>query len=563
GFEQSGEYTVSVRVEDGKGGEDNDSFLLTVININRAPVITAMTDTTMDEGDTFTRQVYASDSDGDTLTYFLTTAPVGMTIDSSSGEINWTPGFEQSGEYTVSVKVEDGKGGEDTESFLLTVINVNRAPVITTMTDTTMNEGDTFTRQVYASDADGDTLTYSLTTAPVGMTIDTSSGEINWTPDFEQSGEYTVSVRVEDGKGGEDNESFLLTVNNVVRVLAITAYSPELDTVITEYDSVEFSIIVENYNGAAIYYAWYYDDVSILSGMMSDSTMTALIHFPLGSKGTHSIKAAVTDGNVFADITWNITVQEKIWQTNEPIIIKFPEDTSCITLNFGPTSSLMLDFTSGDVANKTLTVTQYTDIADSFPDVPAFNKGIIYFCISLDVDYFSAEVTFSYSDSLLNILGIDEDSLAVCFYDSTDARGFIWHSVPVTIDNINNTITLTVDHFSLWAITTRNEELITAVVEPERYIPGGFNLYQNYPNPFNPETTITFQIPRSSFVTLKIYNITGQLVKTLISENLPSGVFKIIWDGTDGTGQKVSSGTYIFRIQAGEFSAVKKMMLIR
>ena len=564
-FDQSDDYTVTVKVEDGKGGEDTKSFLLAVININRAPVLLQIGNKEVSEGDTLTFIVSATDDDGDSLIFSVEDLPVGATFDSTNGDFYWAPTYEQSGIYNPTFSVTDNGSPplSDSETIAITVNNVNRAPVITAMTDTTVNEGDLFTRQVYANDPDGDTLTYSLDLPPSGMTINSSSGEINWTPDFDQSDYYTVNVKVVDGKGGEDSKSFSLIVVNVERELTIIAYSPELDTVITECDSVEFSVEVMYYNTSTIYYMWYYDDVSIQSGMASDSTITALIHFPFGSTGTHSVKAVVTDSKVFADITWNITVQEKIWQTNEPIIIKFPEDTSSITLNFDHNSSLTVNFTSGDVANKTLTITQYTDIAANFPNVPGFNNSIAYFYISLNAKNFSAELTFSYSDSLLNILGIDEDSLAVCFYDSIDARGFMWHLVPAAIDKINNTITLTTDHFSLWAITSKGEELITHVNEPARYMPDGFTLFQNYPNPFNPETIITFQIPRSSFVTLKIYNTTGQLIKTLVSENVIKGIHSVSWDGLNDSGKQVSSGMYIYLIQAGNFSAAKKLILVK
>ena len=564
-FDQSGEHTVTVKVEDGKGGEDTKFFSLTVINVNRVPVLSPIGNKEVSEGDTLTFVLSATDDDGDSLIFSVEDLPDGASFDSTNGSFYWTPTYEQSGIYNPTFNVIDNGSPplSDSETIAITVNNVNRAPVITAMTDTTVNEGDLFIRQVYANDPDGDNLSYSLTSSISGMTINSSSGVLDWTPDFDQSGNYPITVKVEDGEGGEDTKSFSLTVIDVNRALAIIAYSPELDTVITECDSVEFSVKVMNYNNSTIYYMWYYDDVSIQSGMASDSTITAMIHFPFGSKGTHSFKAAVTDGKVFTDITWNITIQEKIWQTNEPIIIKFPEDTSSITLNFDHNSSLTVNFTSGDVTNKTLTITQYTDIATSFPNVPGFNNSLAYFDISLNVDYFSAELTFSYSDSLLNILGINEDSLAVCFYDSIDARGFMWHLVPATIDKINNTITLTTDHFSLWAITSKDEELITNVNEPAGYMPNGFKLFQNYPNPFNPETIITFQIPKSSFVTLKIYNTTGQLIKTLLSENVTKGIHSVSWDGLNDSGRQVSSGMYIYLIQAGNFSAAKKLTIVK
>jgi hypothetical protein len=89
-------------------------------------------------------------------------------------------------------------------------------------------------------------------------------------------------------------------------------------------------------------------------------------------------------------------------------------------------------------------------------------------------------------------------------------------------------------------------------------IPTAYSLSQNYPNPFNPTTTIEFSIPKSGFVTLKIYNLLGQEVATLISENLPAGVYHADWDAS-----RMASSVYYYLINAGGFQQVKKMILLR
>ena len=94
-------------------------------------------------------------------------------------------------------------------------------------------------------------------------------------------------------------------------------------------------------------------------------------------------------------------------------------------------------------------------------------------------------------------------------------------------------------------------------------MPDEFKLSQNYPNPFNPETNIRFQLPEASKVTLKIYNILGQEIKTIINKNLGAGYHSMKWDGTNNIGLKVSSGVYIYRIKAGSFTAAKKMVFLK
>lgn len=93
--------------------------------------------------------------------------------------------------------------------------------------------------------------------------------------------------------------------------------------------------------------------------------------------------------------------------------------------------------------------------------------------------------------------------------------------------------------------------------------PGEFDLAQNYPNPFNPATTIGFQLPANRLVTLKIYDITGRLVKTLLRESLPAGYYAIPWDGTGERGEAVAGGVYLYRLAAGDYVKTRKMLLVK
>jgi ligand-binding sensor domain-containing protein len=88
-------------------------------------------------------------------------------------------------------------------------------------------------------------------------------------------------------------------------------------------------------------------------------------------------------------------------------------------------------------------------------------------------------------------------------------------------------------------------------------------IISNYPNPFNPTTTINYSIKEKSRVTLSIYNIKGQKVKTLISDQLPAGTHSAIWNGRDSNGKRVGSGIYFYKMKAGDFSKTKKMLLLK
>jgi hypothetical protein len=108
---------------------------------------------------------------------------------------------------------------------------------------------------------------------------------------------------------------------------------------------------------------------------------------------------------------------------------------------------------------------------------------------------------------------------------------------------------------SIWR---RSISEIIGVHKTSSKIPDRYSLFQNYPNPFNPSTTIKFQIERLGFVNLTVYDMNGRLIKTLVNEELSTGSYETIFDAG-----KYSSGTYFYKLEAGSFSAVKKMILIK
>ena len=112
---------------------------------------------------------------------------------------------------------------------------------------------------------------------------------------------------------------------------------------------------------------------------------------------------------------------------------------------------------------------------------------------------------------------------------------------------------------------TRSEtiEIVFATGLGEQVIPLASALQQNYPNPFNPGTTIRFDLAEGSFVTLRIYDGLGQVVRTLAEAALPPGSYSKLWDGRDTRGVRVGSGVYYYELRAGAFSSMKKMTLVQ
>ena len=97
----------------------------------------------------------------------------------------------------------------------------------------------------------------------------------------------------------------------------------------------------------------------------------------------------------------------------------------------------------------------------------------------------------------------------------------------------------------------------------EDLIPDVYALHQNYPNPFNPVTNIRYDLPEDAHVIIRIFDIQGRMVKTLVSGQEKAGRKSIIWDATNQIGEQVAAGMYLYLIQAGEFKQTRKMLLLK
>ena len=97
----------------------------------------------------------------------------------------------------------------------------------------------------------------------------------------------------------------------------------------------------------------------------------------------------------------------------------------------------------------------------------------------------------------------------------------------------------------------------------EELLPDVYALHQNFPNPFNPITTLRYDLPENSLVSITIYDIMGREVKSLINQTQDAGFRSVLWNATNDYGKPVSAGVYLYQIQAGEFVQTKKMVLLK
>ncbi|MBD2459072.1 putative Ig domain-containing protein [Nostoc sp. FACHB-87] len=211
----TGLYQFEVGVADNRGAQTVQSYQVQVVAAggdNTAPNITSIAPNTIRVGGNFTYQLTATDAENDPLTFFLAEAPQGVSIDLDTALLSWTPNNNQTGEQTITIKVVDGRGGSDTQSFVIAV-NDNQKPVFTSNPIRLGQTNQLYQYDVDASDPEGTTITYSLITGtPDGITINPSTGLIQWQPTTQQAGQFPITVIATDAEGGRSLQSFLVNI---------------------------------------------------------------------------------------------------------------------------------------------------------------------------------------------------------------------------------------------------------------------------------------------------------------------------------------------------------------
>lgn len=226
-----GDYEVTVRVTDLGGLSAERTFAIHVHETANAPELAEIDDHSIAEGQTLAFDLSASDSDpGDPmLVYSLVDGPQGATIDPATGAFAWTPGEADGGAtHEITVRVTDAAGLSADRTFSVDVAEVNVAPELPEFPGVKLREGDSFELQVAATDADlpPGTLTYSVSNAPEGMTIDAQTGLLRWTPSSLQGGRtYEVLVQATDAGGLSATRALRLSVDE--RATAVRIVRPE------------------------------------------------------------------------------------------------------------------------------------------------------------------------------------------------------------------------------------------------------------------------------------------------------------------------------------------------
>jgi hypothetical protein len=143
---------------------------------------------------------------------------------------------------------------------------------------------------------------------------------------------------------------------------------------------------------------------------------------------------------------------------------------------------------------------------------------------------------------------------------SKDRKGIMANGDPLLTVRHSGDADLSIDEAQF---ADTHGAMLGTILGKSAELPTSFDLGQNFPNPFNPTTTISFSLPEAGDVLLKIYNIRGQLVRTLIDKRTPAGYHEVTWDGRNQSDRAAASGVYFYRLETQDFSKTRKMMLIK
>ena len=457
--ENLGATQVEIRIDDGKGASTLHSFSLAVLNTNDDPLITSLPDTVAIEDSLYTYALTVTDADpGDSLSYALVSSPDSMKVD-SAGVLTWTPLQADVGAHQITVHALDDSSGIGAQSFLLTVLQVDDPPQISSQPDTLASEDQLYHYVLVAADEEGAALTYLLETAPQAMQID-SAGVLEWTPTSADTGLQAVVVQVTDPAGQTAVQSFSLRVLEVNDPPQITAFNP-VDTLVQTLPGalLPFSVEASDEEGDSLAFSWRLNGtlqvgassanlsytpsltlIDTLTVIVADRTDSAAFSWIVDGRQIPRISVAA-DSDDFGAVAIGDTAQVDLSVANEgsgdlnitDLLVgdlPFAALFTAAIVPAGETTTLQLRYMPTDRGLRERAVTFATDDPDrQAVQIPLVGLGVVPTRLALDLDPTAGsqnlreldlapdqEITLAiYAERALDLIGYE----AWLIYDST------------------------------------------------------------------------------------------------------------------------------------------------
>ena len=415
---------------------------------------------------------------------------------------SYTGGSSAVGFNSAQSLVTDSVGTSLALTFSDGLVNQDSIPHFTVIPAKSVAQIDSISFVVLATDADaGDALTYTTGTLPTGAKFDATTKTFTWKPGMTTTpGVFNVWFYVTDPVGGVDSTKATITVTASNRKPSFV--NKLADATLNEGATVTFAYTATDPDaGQTLTYT--------LSSAPAGATITSAGAFSFTPTATSPrlsvIVAVVSDGSLTDTAKATVTVNHK------PVF----------------------------VAKTPATLTTASQ-----------NNIVAFTARGKDVDGGALTYTWKVNGAIVKGPGPDS-TYSVRF---TDPHGTAKSVVAI----YKTSVGLADSTSATWSFT------ITDVEKDPYGIPTEFALGQNYPNPFNPTTTIRFDLPKEAPVTMEVYNVLGVRIRTLLAgETVSAGRHTMMWDGRDDNGNAAPSGVYLYRINATDFHASKKMTLMK
>jgi hypothetical protein len=437
--------------------------------------------------------------------------------------LTYTPAADFFGYDTVQYALNGTTTAGDTGFVFITVVNVNDAPTLTAITEILSTNEETVLKVAFkGEDVDGDDLTYAYAsdTSGVAATHNTAKDSLVLTPVTDFFGNAIITVTVSDGSLS-DTSSFTL---NVININDPPVLSSIQNQTINEDEVIVVKLTATDLDGDVLTYSGIADTSAVTVTASND---TLKLTPKADWNGTSVITAIALDGTT--------------------------SDSTSFTLNVNPVQDVPYAFdwvspNERDTINvdKNNTATEY----------------VFKWYSSKDVDGDALTYHFYVADSLIEVLS---DTTTVGTYqDFLDHWPLQFQMLPRMTFTFNvwvhdGTDSVKVTGEPRKVFVNRYENLLT---EGEG-IPTEFALHENYPNPFNPTTTLRFDLPEVSDITLTIYNMLGQKVRTFNYQNTSAGYHSVTWNATNDYGDPVGAGVYLYQLRANQYVKTRKMVLLK
>jgi hypothetical protein len=587
-------------------------------NKNRLPVLEAIENQIIEDGDSLEVPVRATDPDGDNLTLIVENLPVfGSFIDygNGTGSINFSPDYSHSAVYP-SIRViatDDGispSALSDTVSFALTAEGINGTPVLDSISNQYMSEGDSLEVPIVATDFDGDSLTLIVENLPVfGSLYDYGDGTgiITFVADAGDSGVYSDIIVITNDDGIpilSDTSSFALTINIEAIVGPDNFYASsmaenEVELSWSDNSNNEDSFIIEReipqieeYQVIAIVDSnvTNYSDTSIVDGQRYSYKIKAINNFTeSGYSGpVHAVTVLPAPSNLTARIINSPLAIQLDWIDNADNELGFgitKKDTSGgVFAEYDTVSSNITTYTDTNVST---TSNYFYKVYAISADTVSELSDTAHVIVPVELTSFLGTVTGTSVNLLwstvteLNNKGFDIERTPLSSPFIKGGKQLQWETIAFVegkgttteennynyIDDYTYTAVKGVIKYRLKQIDYNGSYEYSDMVEVNvDFTPKDFVLYQNYPNPFNPSTKIKYALADRMRVKLKVYNPIGEVVTLLVDELQEEGIYEVEFNAA-----LYKNGVYFYRIQMSNASSgssqvfveTKKMILLK